>query len=818
VTDFWKINYKDINQLSAAQLHQLLLTLLHLECEKYLIKEKTIEVSEVIDLPDGGEDGRIKWDHPTLSHTEFLPSKDTFFQCKRRGTASDFLPSECKDELISEDKKTKVKSVKPRIDDLFKNKGTYVLFCSFSCSSQMKDARINGFRQGLRELGKSYAEFCEIKIYDAQKIAEWGNNFISAVKFVCDCIHRPIPLSAKTWHDWESYQEFQNTFYSDATLDQQIDQLRDHFSEKQQVARIVGLSGLGKSRLALEAFRPPTNKDELSQLALSENVIYIDARYENELIKYVCAWRQRGLTGILIVDECDCELHHLLSKEIKHPDSHFSLLTIDYSKDCGIREDPVFRLEPVDDKIIESIIKENFSQLPEADIERIVEISQGFPLMAVLIAKDRMLGSQTVGTISRTEIIDRLIGGREGATRENKDIITACSLFTHFQVDDGDATHIEFISRIICGIEPKIFLRAINSVKRERGIIDERGRFYMIRPKPLAITLATNWWSDCSLTEAKQLLLSNEIPQGLINPLCEQFRYLKLGPEIQKLSKELCDERSPFGQAEILNSDRGSRIFRSIAEVNPQDAVNALYRCFGAADKETIQKIGPGRRNLVWALETLCFWEDTFPKAAWILLKFAVSENELGLGNNATNQFYQLFHYLLSGTKAPPELRLQVIKEGLATNDSEYLIICITALGHALQSNHFIRSGGVETQGGRYPDKDWQPKTYGELYDYWRQVLAVLKQYSIRDDQIGELARNQIENSLRGLLRYPILDSIEDVIFSTSDVMERFWPNILYEINDFIYYNSKDVPPEEMKRINLWVQKLGPKTLEDVLT
>jgi len=52
VTDFWKINYKDINQLSAAQLHQLLLTLLHLECEKYLIKEKTIEVSEVIDLPD----------------------------------------------------------------------------------------------------------------------------------------------------------------------------------------------------------------------------------------------------------------------------------------------------------------------------------------------------------------------------------------------------------------------------------------------------------------------------------------------------------------------------------------------------------------------------------------------------------------------------------------------------------------------------------------------------------------------------------------------------------------------------------------------
>jgi len=816
MTDFWKINYKDINRLSAVQLHQLLLTLLHIECEKNLIKEKTIDVSEAIGLQDGGEDGRIKWDHATLSNTEFLPSKDTLFQCKQRETASEFPPSKCKDELISQDKKTKVKSVKPRIEDLFKNKGTYILFCSFSCSPPMKDDRINGFRQGLRELGKNYAKSCEIKIYDAQKIAEWVNNFISAVKFVCDCIHRPIPLSAKTWHDWESYQEFQNTFYSDETLNQQIDQIRDHFSEKQRAARIVGLSGLGKSRLALEAFRPPTNKDDHSQLARSENVIYIDARYENEPQKYVYAWRQSGSTGILIVDECDCELHHLLSKEIKHPDSNFSLLTIDYSDDCGIKEDPVFKLKPVDDEIIEKIIKEKFSELSKPDVERIVEVSQGFPLMAVLIAKDRLLGSQSVGTISRKAIIDRLIGGRDGSTKEEREIITACSLFTHFQVDGGDATHIEFISRTICGIEPKTFIRAINSVKRERGIIDERGRFYIIRPKPLAITLATTWWSDCSLTEAKQLLLGNEIPKDLINPLCEQFRYLRLDPEIQRLSKELCDETSPFGQAEILNSDRGSRIFRSIAEVNPQAAVNALYRCFGNADKDTIRKIGPGRRNLVWALESLCFWEDTFPKAARILLKFAVSETELGLGNNATNQFYQLFHYVLSGTKAPPSLRMQIIEEGLATNDPEYMRICITSLSHALQSHHFSRSGGVETQGSRYPDKDWQPKTYGELYNYWRSALKVLKQYAVHDDPIGEHSRNQIENSISGLLRYPILDSIEDVIFTICDTRGIFWPKVLYELKSFIHYRSNDVPPDALAEINHWIQKLSPKELKDI--
>ena len=44
------------------------------------------------------------------------------------------------------------------------------------------------------------------------------------------------------------------------------------------------------------------------------------------------------------------------------------------------------------------------------------------------------------------------------------------------------------------------------------------------------------------------------------------------------------------------------------------------------------------------------FLEETFPIAARILLSFAVAENETW-SNNATNMFFQLFHYLLSGTQ-----------------------------------------------------------------------------------------------------------------------------------------------------------------------
>jgi len=571
----------------------------------------------------------------------------------------------------------------------------------------------------------------------------------------------------------------------------------------------------------LEAFRCPEIKgpeippDRIHQCGLSESVVYIDATEVDDLIPTVRHWRQNGLSGILVIDECDCRTHERLSEEIKHSLSSLSMISIDYTENCGI-EDPVIKLERTSDEIIESIILEEFPKLPQSDVKRIVDIAQGYPQMAVLIAKDRSLGAASVGTISKKEIINRLISGRADPTDTVKKVVTACSLFTSFRVRGDRPTHVDFIAQNICKIDPAEFYRAMMEIKDQQGILDERGRFFSVIPKPLAITLATEWWKYCSQEEAEQLLLGSEIPKELVNPLCDQFRYLNLEPEIEELSKELCKERRPFGQAGILSSQRGSRIFRSIAEVNPPAAADAIYRCFGEFDKAALRGIGPGRRNLVWALESLCFWESTFSKSASLLLKFAVSESEPGLSNNATGQFYQLFHYLLSGTQAPPDMRLAVIDAGLEIKDQEYQTICISALGHALKTHHFSRMGGVETQGSRYPHEDWKPATWKEVFDYWDNSLIRLKKYALMDDTIGCLARTQIEDSLIGMLWYGRLNILEDVIFSICDVRGYFWPKVLYKLKWFVSHYSKDIPPDGKERISIWIEKLGPKTAKEL--
>ncbi len=44
--------------------------------------------------------------------------------------------------------------------------------------------------------------------------------------------------------------------------------------EKWNAIRITGLSGLGKTRLALEAFRPPDDRADIEQVSISDSVFY----------------------------------------------------------------------------------------------------------------------------------------------------------------------------------------------------------------------------------------------------------------------------------------------------------------------------------------------------------------------------------------------------------------------------------------------------------------------------------------------------------------------------------------------------------------
>lgn len=801
------VTHEQIEMLTDKQLTMLLRMLLHLEAAAYNIPLSAVNVSLKINVPDGGEDGRIEWEGGPDS-TDFIPQRLVLFQCK----ATDMNPSDCKKEVC----KRNSNELKPRVEEVLDRGGSYILFYNKDCNTELQVSRINAIRTALKDAGKDYYNSADIKIYDANKIASWTNKYIPAIIAVHDWTGRALPIGFQTWRMWEGYQDNRFKYVQDETLKGHIKQLRNCLREPRQVARIVGLSGLGKTRLAFETFRPPDSpQDDLLQQSLSDQVIYVDAAAHGEgLVSAIKQLRVQKLKGIIIVDNCDLELHKLLQKEVIHSESQLSLLTLDYNPEEKCTDIPQIILKQVSDEIIKELVKQAYPALSEADVGRIVEFAQGFPQMAVLLAEARLNDETNIGSLNDSLLVKKLIWGNKPENQDAYKVISACSIFKQLGYDEDVTCQRQFVAKKICKMEDEAFYGyAQDFIKR--GILDRRHRFIRVVPRPLAITLAAEWWSKCPPERAKEIIMA-EMPGGMAEALCDQMAMLHFSPEAQKVAGELCGEQAPFGQAEVLNSKKGSRLFRSLVEVNPHATVKALEKVFGDWSREQLLQVGPGRRNLIWALEKLCFWEETFPTAAKLMLSFASAENETW-GNNATNQFLQLFHIYLSGTQAPPILRLQIIDYALSADDIETKKLGVKALGHALKTDFFSRTGGVECQGSRAAMEDWVPRSKKEIIDYWKECLDRLTPIACANDEISTIAREQFVDSIRGLLQNGRIDEIDTCLKTIVEARGNFWPEAYKSIQDAIKFEKSRIPEEKQKKLYEWLELLRPQSVSEKL-
>lgn len=788
----------DINKLKDIQLTDLLLRLLRMEAQKYGIPKSCISGSLEIKASDDGEDANIKWSHGP-EKTDWIPNRNSLFQCK----AEDIGPTECKNEILSKGE------LKPRIKDVLDNGGSYVLFFTQICTQKMKKEREKKIREGIQGTGAPYHETVDIKIYDANEISMWVNEYVSLIVQVCTWIGRHLPNSMNTWKDWKKYPENEVKFVQDDILSGHISQLKNHFIGAKKVARIVGLSGLGKTRLALEVFHLPEKPQEsIESQAITDQVVYIDAADGSDGLQGIIKhWRDQNLEGILVVDNCELELHQRLRKEIEHPESRLSLLTLDYDPESN--EDCLIELKPASEDVIRGIIKQSYPGLQDPDINRIVEFAEGFPKIAVMLAEALRNNVRDIGNLTDNILMQNLLWGRRPQNDTALKVISACSLFTHLGFSDDMIHQSNFVAEKICDISKDDFYEhAIQFI--EHGILDRRNRFVRVVPIPLAVRLAADWWKRCHPDRAKELIIG-VMPDGMSEALCDQISKLHFVHEARQLTKELCGDAAPFGQAEVLNSDKGSRLFRSLVEVNPIDTANALEHAFSAWDKEQLLQVKAGRRNLVWSLQKLCFWEETFPIAARILLSFAVAENETW-ANNATNMFFQLFHYLLSGTQAPPNLRLNVIDEALAMDDIEYRRLAVEALGHAVHTHHFSRDCNAEIQGSRAPQEDWRPKVWQDVFDYWAKCFERLIPLASIDDELGALARKQIADNLRGLVQYGRMEELESALKSICIKNDIFWPEAYKEVKNTIYFDGAKLPSDGLNKLKNWLEILAPQT------
>jgi len=805
----FEVEAKHIEMLDPLQLTRLLKRLLNLEAGAYGIPFSAPHVPLDINVPDGGVDGHIKWEGG-LDRTDFLPKRFTSFQIK----ATKMAPGVCYNEILKKDKK----SLNDRVAQVLDAGGAYIIFCKKGYVGEKIDERIKKVREALEAAGRSNYEKEHIEFYDGNKIAAWTNKYFAAQIDVMSCVGLSIPWGLKTWDHWASNKDYEFEYVSNTILTDYIRALREHFAkDKQAVVRIRGLSGLGKTRLALELFRSEEGKDDLAVNALRSNVIYFDAAGGgDELVRFIGDTRNRSICVLLVVDNCDPELHRRIAHETECKGSAIGLLTMDFSAEEVNGNTRTIHITQDDCKgVVNGILKKAYQGLGEPIIGRIEEFAQGFPSIAVLLAKQVQRGVDDIGRLSDDQLAKKLLWGRGNEDENIVKVIRTCSLFDYVEFSEEEYTNdVKFLFYEIARVsEEKFFEICCRYLKL--GILQKRGRFIRVCPIPLAIRLAAEWWDTTPINEIVRFTEKlNKI--GLLERFCEQAKMLHFSKKAREVVEKFCGPQGPFGKPEVLLSDEGSRLFLALVEVNPQATIEALWTIlWGKSRDELLDVKNDVRRNFVWALEKLCWQKDNFEKAAKLLLRLGAAENERW-GNNATGQFKQLFQIRLPGTLANLNERLKIASEALDSDVKEERELGILALGHAIKTDSFSRSGGVESQGSRVPGRDYEPSGK-EIREYWRECIELLKGVIVAGGELSSLARQELGTEIRGLLRNRMMDEIEVALKDIVKEKGAYWPEALKSVRDCIDHDGLDMPTEIRERIGSLEKILQPEDLGEKL-
>lgn len=810
----FEIDKNHIEALDDYDLTELLQRLLFLEAQKLGLPQATVAVSLNIDAPDGGEDGKIEWSGgPDPATSDWIPTRCTLFQAK----ATPMGPADCKSEVFNKDGT----DLKARVKAVAKDGGSYVLFYSKSCEGQYADDRVAKIREAFGEkAGVAVAQNVAIRVYGSEKIARWTNQHASAVTFVMERRGIAAPAALQSWTSWSEEHPTRLSFYMDAARLAVRDAVRTGLLNPKRTVRLVGLSGLGKSRLALEVFRIPADgAPDLQQAALSRSCVYMadGDKHASDVIAAIRAMKDRGVSGVVVVDECPLELHQKLSQIVRAPKSKLSLLTLDFDPTSvpGDGAADFFCLAPLAQADMEALLRASALDLPEEHVATVASMAGGFPRMAELLV--RLLDNEdgNLWALDRPEVFRNLVIRRA----KDPDFVweTAIALATLEHVGaDGDVRYeLDALCEHVMGGEDsaKVY-RAVRELE-DSGIVYRRGDYVRLTPLPLAVVLAALWWNGVRPDLAVQLLTGDALPQSVVDAMKAQLARLRGHVWVERLVAEIVSVTGPFGRRDLVDSATGSRLLSSLAEVNPEAVANLLAFHFGGITPDEASRVVQGRRDLVWCLEKLAWWSGTFHRAARVLLLFAAGENE-SWGNNASAQFKQLFHLYLAGTEVPAYDRLAVLRDGLQSEDARIVSVCIDALVESLSSGHFHRMGGPEAQGGGLPRVDWAPTSLVEAHTYWAEVLDLLSTYLVHSEELGEAVRKGVAQHARGLVLGGCIDLVETVVTRVF-AAGLHWPEMLEALRTAENYDGERYGGEVREHVEALIARLEPTTLEDRL-
>jgi hypothetical protein len=801
------ITAKDIALLNDTDLRELIALLCAAELRRRNFSPSYVNWSGNQNAQDGGIDVEVAL--PIGSVIDgFIPRANTAFQVK----CQDIPPKSITSEMRPNG------DLRPSIIDLIQQSGAYVIVSSKASTSKTFLKRRQDAMSAAIE-GTLNVDSLKVDFFDGGKIADWVRNHPGILPWVRERIGRPI-------QGWRSHGRWafdrgikssgyladdkirirSSSFNSNdgITALDGIHHMRKRLGKERQILRLVGLSGVGKTRLVQALFEEQIGEGSLDPAL----VAYADMEDEPSpspvnLARSLIAC---GLPAILVIDNCQAGLHNRLSEVCRSSDSKLSLISIE----LDVRSDEpegteVYKLEPSSEGLTEKFVLQTFPLVSPIDARRIAVFSGGNSRIAAALAS-KVTRGEMIASLNDEELFQRLFVQKNQTDERLYLAAQVCSLVYSFRGDDtsaGDESHLARLGEL-CKITPSEMFRFVAELK-SRDLVQGRSNWRAVLPDGIANQLATVALQRISARDIEEQFWKD--PSGhLIRSFSHRLGYLHGVEEAVAIARQWLGADGILKNYSQLNP-LGIAIFEKVAPACPSDILANLERGLEQADEP--EKLA-SFRNALGLLRSIAFDADLFDRCirAMVQILEAVDCDERP---QELRLFVSLFQRYFSGTHADICQRLKIIRSLLDSNEPRMSCLGVEALKAVIHVGSFHGEFNFEF-GARSRNYGYWPSTMDEIKAWFEPALQLVEAVASGVGPNAAKIKEELAGNFHGLWHGSnCKEALAEMFISIQ--RENFWPEGWFAVRQAVELDAGDTELERHTKLKQLESQMRPNGL-----
>ena len=786
-------------------LRELLIRLIEAEARDRRISLSGIRAGGNQTAPDGGVDAWIEWEGGPAPG-DWLPARSIAFQCK----AERMRPAAIREEMCP--------GGQPRLllTQLASAAGAYIIFTTDDPAGLKHTERTEAMREATSDVGGG--DTLVLRYYGADQIGRWTSRHIGVTLWLLDRLGRGL-TGWRPHGDWSAPGSAEKPYIAGAddrlyvggvrcNALAAINAIRARLREPGGAVRLIGISGMGKTRFAEALFDERVGTGALPPTT----AIYADAGHELGVGVPVLAEQTAGagVRAVIVADNCPGGLHAQAAGIVRRSSS-VSLLTIDHE----LLEDPsdgtlVVQMNENSPEAIAGLLAQRCPWLSDSEVSHLADFAGGNARVALKIAEGSR-GGVDIASLNDAQMLQRLFqADRQQVGPDSRRCADAASLVYAFYADEADHERVEHpVLARMAGLEPHVFYEEIARLI-EFGIAQRRGPQRAIMPPPIANMLAIAFIRRADPTT---LLKAFAVaPPRLFKSFARRLGNLHAVPEAMSLAKTLLTSGGPLGDPGALKGEL-RKAFINLAPAAPEATVAAIRRSqAGPHSAKLLDVDREARRDFAGLLARIAHDQAMFPLAMEAMLPFLLAETERTGRHSVAEHFYQRFWPRLSFTLAGQDTRLAFIDRLLDDEDDRVKVIGVEALDHML-ATYFSSSMGIGF-GARAVNRQWRPAGAAGYQAWCAAAFDRLVITANADGIAARRAKQVVADNFRQQLSVGGDQSPIDAIRATRG--PRYWDAGWSAVCEALSFRRSSFSPELVPAVIELEREFRPRTPDEL--